>query len=218
MSKNKKTDLRIVGTEKKSVSNSAPTCISKSMGTKKNPKDEYYTPPILVEPIFDYIKPNSTIWCPFDTEHSEFVIKAKELGHKVIYSHISLGQDFFEYEPDEDYDYIISNMPFSAKKEVLKRLYDIGKPFAMILNTESLNYQDVGEIFVDEAHPLQLLIPDKKVSYDGNTSSFNSSYFCNGVLPRDLIFRHLEHNNTRKNFVGSRMILDFPKEEERAVA
>ena len=39
-----------------------------------NKKDEYYTPSILVEPILKYIKPNSVIWCPFDTENSEFVI------------------------------------------------------------------------------------------------------------------------------------------------
>ena len=39
-----------------------------------NEKDEYYTPRILVEPILKYIKPNSVIWCPFDTQTSEFVI------------------------------------------------------------------------------------------------------------------------------------------------
>ena len=98
-----------------------------------NDKDEYYTPSILVEPILKYLKPNSTIWCPFDTKESEFVILFKEAGHKVIYSHIWLGQDFFEYEPDEHYDYIISNPPFTKKYEILDRLYELDKPFAMIL-------------------------------------------------------------------------------------
>ncbi len=102
-----------------------------------NEKDEYYTPSILVKPILNYIKPNSVIWCPFDTENSEFVILLKEAGHKVIYSHIWLGQDFFNYEPLEHYDYIISNLPFSKKLEVFKRLYELGKPFAMICSTFS---------------------------------------------------------------------------------
>ena len=53
-----------------------------------NNKDEYYTPQILVEPILKFIKPNSTVWCPFDNELSEFVLMLKEAGHKVIYSHI----------------------------------------------------------------------------------------------------------------------------------
>ena len=35
--------------------------------------DEFYTPLYAIEPILKYIKPNSTIWCPFDTEESLFV-------------------------------------------------------------------------------------------------------------------------------------------------
>ena len=176
--------------------------INKSM---KNKNDERYTPPILVKPILDYIRPNSTIWCPFDTKDSEFVILLKEAGHKVIFSHIDLGQDFFEYEPAEQYDYIISNPPFSKKLEVLNRLYKLDKPFAMLMNIECLNYQVVGEFFLNK--PLQLLIVDKKVSFDGNTASFNTSYFCNKTLPKDLIFYHLENNNTGINFIGSKMML-----------
>lgn len=181
----------------------------------RNKNDERYTPPILVKPILKYIKPNSTIWCPFDTEYSEFVILLKESGHKVIYSHIATGKDFFEYEPNESYDYIISNPPFSKKLQVLDRLYKIGKPFAMLMNIECLNYQIVGEFFLHKS--LQLLIVDKKVSFDGNTASFNTSYFCYNMLPKDLIFEHLENNNTGDNFVCSRMketfkILDYDKE------
>lgn len=168
-----------------------------------NKKDEYFTPPILVEPIIKYIKPNSTIWCPFDTEDSEFVALLKEAGHKVIYSHIWYGQDFFNYEPAEEYDYIISNPPFTKKLDVLMRLYAIGKPFAIIMGLPILNYQEVGEFFVGK--DLQLLIVDKKISFDGNTASFNNSYFCRGILPKDIIFEHLPHNNTKSNFVGSRM-------------
>lgn len=48
-------------------------------------RDEYYTPKILVEPILEYVKPNSTVWCPFDTEDSEFVIGLREQGHKVYH-------------------------------------------------------------------------------------------------------------------------------------
>lgn len=168
-----------------------------------NEKDEYYTPKILVGPILNYVKPNSTVWCPFDTIDSEFVIALKEQGHNVIYTHIWLGQDFFNYLPSEPYDYIISNPPFTRKLEVLERLYKIGKPFAMILGLPILNYQEVGEFFLNKE--LQLLIVDKKVSFDGNTASFNNSYFCYNMLPKDIIFAHLEHNNSNDNFVASRM-------------
>ena len=124
-------------------------------------------------------------------------------GHKVIYSHIWYGQDFFEYEPSESYDYIISNPPFTLKLKVLERLYKLNKPFAMIMGLPILNYQEVGEFFLDKS--LQLLIVDKKVSFDGNTASFNNSYFCHKLLPKDLMFEHLENNNSKNHFVGSRM-------------
>ncbi|HHX67994.1 MAG TPA: tRNA (adenine-N(6)-)-methyltransferase [Gallicola sp.] len=187
--------------------------MSNWLGTSKfNEKDEYYTPKILVEPILKYIKPNSTVWCPFDTKNSEFVILLKEAGHKVIYSHIWYGQDFFDYEPKEDYDYIISNPPFTRKLEVLERLYKLNKPFAMILGLPILNYQEIGNFFLDK--DLQLLIVDKKVSFDGNTASFNNSYFCYKVLPKDILFEHLEHNNSRKNYVASRMHNDLKGDDK----
>lgn len=185
-------------------------CINKSM---KNKNDERYTPPILVKPILEYINPNSTIWCPFDTEKSEFVKLLKNAGHKVIFSHIDLGKDFFKYEPDEDYDYIISNPPFSKKIEILDRLYKLDKPFAILMNIECLNYQVVGEFFINK--DIQLLIVDKKISFDGNTASFNTSYFCKDILPKDLIFYHLEHNNTNNNFIGSEMLNEIKYREEK---
>lgn len=168
-----------------------------------NEKDEYYTPKILVEPIIKYLKHDSTVWCPFDTEDSEFVILLKENNFNVIYSHIWLGQDFFNYEPKEHYDYIISNPPFTRKLEVLDRLYKLNKPFAMVMGLPILNYQEVGDFFLGKK--LQLLIVNKKVSFDGNTASFNNSYFCKDVLPRDIIFENLEHNNSNTNFTQSRM-------------
>ena len=35
--------------------------------------DEFYTPHYAIKPILKYLKPNSTIWCPFDTRNSLFV-------------------------------------------------------------------------------------------------------------------------------------------------
>ena len=49
---------------------------------------------------------------------------------------------------------------------------------------------------------------NKKVSFDGKMPSFNTSYFCNKMLPEKLKFVHLEHNNTNKRFVPSRMHLN----------
>lgn len=169
-------------------------------------RDEYYTPRILVNAILPYIPNDSVVWCPFDTENSEFVLALKEKGNKVVYSHIKDGLDFFDYEPAY-YDCIVSNPPFTRKLDVLKRLYSLDKPFAMLLPLPMLNYQEIGSFFVGKK--VELLIVDKKVSFDGNTSSFNSSFFCKGVLPSDLIFCNLEHNNSNRFYTASRMYNDF---------
>ena len=46
------------------------------------------------------------------------------------------GKNFFFYEPEEHYDVIISNPPFSQKDDVLKRLYELDKP-EMILDKQN---------------------------------------------------------------------------------
>ena len=189
---------------------------------KANRNDELYTPRILVECLKPYFEnwverklnhciccdgPISynkiTIWCPFDKETSEFVLYFKELGCKVIYSHIDYGQDFFEYEPEENYDILISNPPFSRKLDVFKKCNDLEKPWVMLSNIMCLNYMEIGNYFADS--PVQLLIPDKRVSFDGNPSSFCSGYFCKDFLPSSLEFCHLPHCNSGKDFIPSRM-------------
>jgi hypothetical protein len=175
-----------------------------------NKDDELYTPGILVSPIIPYLKSKDfkRIWCPFDCKNSEFVLLLKEAGFDVIYNHIIDGYDFFKVSPPE-YDCIVSNPPFSRKLKVFNRLYELNKPFAIIMGLPVLNYQEVGEFFYESGMLLQLLIVDKKVSFNGRTSSFNNSYFCCGVLPRDIIFCHLPHNNSGRHFVPSRMYDDL---------
>ena len=172
--------------------------------TMANKNDEYYTPPILVAPIIKYVPKDKIVWCPFDTEQSEFVRQLREAGVRVAHSHIWDWQDFFSYEPDE-WDVVVSNPPFSRKLEVLERLYSFDKPFALLLPLPILNYQEIGYYFYTKRSDLQLLIVDKKVSFNGKTSSFNNSYFCRNFLPKDIIFEHLENNNCNADFVGSQM-------------
>ena len=99
--------------------------------------DEFYTPLYAIKPITKYIKPHSTIWCPFDTEDSLFVKEFKAIGQRVIATHISSGTDFFNCDIPEC-DYIVSNPPYSLKTEVLERLFSIGKPFAMLVGVVGL--------------------------------------------------------------------------------
>ena len=87
----------------------------------------------------------------------------------------------------------------------------------MVMGLPILNYQEVGSFFFEHqqlGRKLQLLIVDKKVSFDGNTASFNNSFFCSNLLANDIIFAHLEHNNSRKHYVPSRMNADRRTEQK----
>ena len=86
--------------------------------------DEFYTPVYAIEPLLKYLKPKSVIWCPFDTDESNFVKVLQFNGHTVIPTHIGMGLDFFDVlnEPSE-YDYIISNPPPIRLKQRCLRDY-----------------------------------------------------------------------------------------------
>jgi hypothetical protein len=166
-------------------------------------KDEYYTPALLVDVVLPFIKSNSVIWCPFDTNQSEFVKVLDGAGHLTIQSHIWQGFDFFNYQPPK-FDYVISNPPFSLKMEVLERLLMIGKPFAMLLNMSCMNYAGVKKIVRENG--IQLLVPDKNVSFDGIKSPpFTSVFYCYKMLPAEMVHVIVRHKNTGKYFEPSAM-------------
>lgn len=172
--------------------------INKGYLTAKTDKesDEVYTPSYAIAPLLKYVKKSDIIWCPFDTEDSEYVKIFKKNGNKVIYSHIDLGQNFFDYEPNEKYDFIISNPPFSIKDDVIKRLSELNKPFAMLFPIPTLQ----GQKRFPYMKNCQALIFDKRINYFKNKEtkeilkgvSFGSFYLCKNFLPSDLIFEELE--------------------------
>lgn len=176
--------------------------INKGYLTAKTDKesDEVYTPEYAVKPILEYInkgnKKSYTIWCPFDKEDSNFVKLIREEGHKVICSHIDDGKNFFYYEPEEPYDYIISNPPFSIKDDIIKRLYELDKPYAVLMPLNVLQGQKRFKYLKD----IEILVFDKRINYlkdiNGKKEiqkgvSFASIYLCRKFLPKDLIIKEL---------------------------
>ena len=157
--------------------------------------DEVFTPFYAVEPIVKYIPKTATVWCPFDKEWSAYVQLFKEQGYNVIYSHIDDGANFFVYEPEEHYDVIVSNPPFSMKDAIFKRLSELDKPYALLLPVPALQGQKRFPYMKD----IQYLGFDKRINYYCDREcmeikkgvSFGSGYICNRVLPKDLILEEL---------------------------
>ena len=156
--------------------------------------DECYTPDYGVEPILKYIPKDATVWCPFDTEESQFVIQISK-QNKVIRSHLESGQDFFDYEPDE-WDMIVSNPPFTDKRKFFERALSFNKPFALIMTNTWLNDSAPKQLFKEK--DLQLLMFDKRMKFispdgrDNDKITFSSSYYCYNILPKQIIMEELD--------------------------
>lgn len=158
--------------------------------------NENYTPYYAVDPILKYIDKAKTVWCPFDEVWSAYYNSFRDAGFNVIRSSLQDGQDFFEYEP-ERWDIIVSNPPFNIKDKILKRLNDLGKPFAILLPLNSL--QGTARYEWCFKNGIQILSFDNRVWFHNANSMdkyvkgtpFASAYFCRNVLPKDLIVEKL---------------------------
>ena len=137
--------------------------------------DEYMTPKSAWEDIADYIPRDKVIWEPFygDGMSGNYL---RQLGFEVIHEQI----DFFEHDLG---DILISNPPYTKKREVFERLKALGKPFIMLVPTTVLHTMYFKSIFHDEN--IQLIIPYKKRQFycvnkelkkDG--CSFYTLYVC----------------------------------------
>lgn len=155
--------------------------------------DECYTPEYAVIPILKYIPKDFVVWCPFDKEDSQFV-KIIQKTNKVIYSHIDYNQNFYDFEPVEHWDCIISNPPFQGKRQIFERALSFNKPFALMMTCTWLNDSAPSKLFMDK--DLQLLMFDKRIKFLNNgvvdkKITFSTAYFCYNLLPKQIIFEKL---------------------------
>ena len=155
-------------------------------GMKSLHGDEYFTRDQDAEIIAQHIVRPMTVWLPFNDRGGAFERVLPGHGHKVICT----DSDFFETDPPEGTQAVISNPPFSRKKEVIKRLDSLGLKFALILPS----------LWLNDGTPLdyasQIMMFRKRVRFlskDGTELSRpiqNSVVLSNGILTHDFIVIH----------------------------
>jgi hypothetical protein len=157
--------------------------------------DDCFTPEYGVRPLLEFLEPfrGQIIWCPFDDASSAFVHVLQDAGHTVTRSHIRNGQDFYTYEPAA-WDLMVSNPPFTGKRQIFERALSFGKPFALLMSLTWLNDAAPKQLFMDV--DLELLMFDRRIEYlgqGGNSGkvTFSSAYFCTGILPKGNVMRRL---------------------------
>jgi hypothetical protein len=166
---------------------------SRSILYSKGGNDECLTPGYAVTPILKYIPKGAVVWCPFDKLTSTFVQKISK-QNTAVWSHIDLGYDFFEFEPDCRWDIIISNPPYTNKRKYFERALSFNKPFALLMSNTWLNDAAPKQLFRDR--DLQLLMFDRRIRFIcngivNNKITFSTSYFCWNFLPKQIIMEEL---------------------------
>lgn len=164
--------------------------------------DEYMTPMYAVKPLVDYfIKLNGTdnvVWCPFDKETSNFVIYLNRCGVKVIRSHIEEGKDFYQYLPSENFDFIISNPPFTNKRKIFERALLLNKPFALLMSNTWLNDSAPKQLFCQK--DLQLFMFEDRINFikpNGEVdikTTFSSSFYCWNFLDKQIVMSGFKYD------------------------
>ena len=142
---------------------------------KRGTNDELYTPNEAIVPIIKYLDDNNfkTVWECTDYGSSKITEMLRERGFTVITSHTNTNKSFFD--------------------EFLERAYELNKPFMMLLPITAFEGIVRGKLFRENG--VEVLVFDKRINFmkeQGKKGAwFNTSWFCNKVLPEKLIFHKL---------------------------
>lgn len=163
--------------------------------------DEFYTPLYAVEPLLKHIPTDRVIWAPFDTGKSLIVQAFRARGNSVVATHLETGHDFFDAAVPAC-DVVVSNPPYSRKGDVFERLFQIGKPFAMLVGVVGL-FESAKRFELFAKHEFEIMWLSKRVayfkSYEEQKPSlnppFSSVWVTRGVLPRGNVFERIEKSS-----------------------
>ena len=165
--------------------------------TMQEPKHDHFdTPAYAVKPLLPYIKPGWTVWEPTDTTgESQITRVLRKHGCKVI-STSQKKFDFLTDKPDFDFDCIVTNPPYSIKDSFIQRCAEfsdcLDTSWAMLMPLTALEGVRRGKLFRAMSNDIQLLVLDRRVEFTGGSVWFNTSWFCYGILPQQLMFAQLE--------------------------
>jgi hypothetical protein len=147
--------------------------------------DDYMTPKNAWEAIQHIIPKDKMIWEAFygDGNSGKYL---EELGFNVIHKNI----DFFD---SNEGDIVVSNPPFTKKKEIIERLVTLDKPFILIMPCSTLVCSYVRNTLKND---VQIIIPRKRIQFAklvngtlqcGGKCNFDCFYYCYKMnLERDI--------------------------------
>lgn len=117
--------------------------------------------------------------------------------------------DFFTFEPAM-WDAQLTNPPFGLKFKWLKRSYELGKPFALLLPVETLGSAKAQLLFAQ--YGMQVLLLDQRVDFKmptkgwGGASQFPTCWITWNIgLPEQIVYGHIEGKKEWQNSIASEL-------------
>ena len=132
--------------------------------TNNSYSDEWYTDQATVDKCLELLSATSgsIVMCPFDSEDSLFVKTLLSRGYQVIHSITDYLTNDYEY------DYLVTNPPFSIKDSVIEKVFQSGKRAVLILPLDSLGGVKRHSLYQQYEYP-NIYIPTRRVSYYDQT-------------------------------------------------
>jgi hypothetical protein len=149
--------------------------------------DDYMTPATAWEAIRQYIPTDKVIWEAFYGDGTSGQ-NLREMGLNVYHE----DEDFFQNNRG---DIVVSNPPFTMKKQVIQRLVELDKPFVLLMPVATMATSYVRELLKDK---LQIIVPRRRIQFHKlvngaiqteNKCNFDCYYFCYKMnLPTGIVF------------------------------
>ena len=149
----------------------------------KTTHDDWFSRKKTWEDIIQFIPRDKVIWESFMLNSvSNSPIYLQELGWDVDWN---VNEDIFNQQKRDD-SIIVSNIPFTLKKEIFQHLKDIDQPFILLAPSTCLHTKYFNQIFANDK--IQLIIPSSKRQFDKyvdgkkiegpDNCSFYTLYIC----------------------------------------
>lgn len=159
--------------------------------------DEYDTPSYAFDMLkcFEDQFENKIIWDPFVSETSlagprirTCFPNSKEIIHNKSY-------DLMTNSFPPTFDIIITNPPYSCKKDVVEKCLALGKPFCLLLPLETVSRRYMTKHYQEIKKDLCILFPEQRVNFiplqtkrkRASNSPFHSVWVCFQLKPSPLV-------------------------------
>jgi len=130
--------------------------------------NDWCTPKTAIDSVVHLIPKGSVVYEPFTNDSSKSHIYLQEHNLKTV-SHVG---DFYSNPPE--FDIIVSNPGFSDIQRCLSRLFELAKPFVIILPLNLI----VRNYFRQYKDKVSILIPAKRIQFERSGSNDRSPFDC----------------------------------------